>query len=462
MSRRAWANLWFVLLASAVLAGLTLPGLALSPSQWLTFGALTVLATLAQLFEAEAPGFQAYYPTLVLIFAGVLLLPPFLFVLLVIIPHLVEWAHKRLIHSPRLRAWYVQPFNIAMHIIAASAARWIYTLVDADFSLLHSPKGLLVITAAASTYVVVNHVLAGLFLVLARGVTWRESGILGVENLLTDFILLCLGFLIAVHWTQSPWLVLPALAPLALIYRALSVPRLKQEAQTDPKTGLWNARHFTTLFTAELERARRFSRPLALIIADLDLLRNINNTYGHLAGDTVLAGIGQIIRQTIREYDIAGRFGGEEFAIVLPEVGLTEARVIAERLRRAVEKALFEVTTSATPVKATMSLGVACSPIDAIGLLDLIHEADIAVYQAKLKGRNCVVCAADIPSATKLKHGIATDHRLESSPTAFNPRPDPTAHSASLRSDAPWHLVPTTGTPVLQHWRGTIGKPRGR
>jgi diguanylate cyclase (GGDEF)-like protein len=201
------------------------------------------------------------------------------------------------------------------------------------------------------------------------------------------------------------------------------IPQLKQEAQTDGKTGLWNARHFTKLFTAEMERAQRFNRPLTVIMADLDLLRNINNTYGHLAGDIVLSGIGQIIKENIREYDIAGRFGGEEFAIVLPETGPAEAQALAERLRAAVEVATFQVATSQTPISCTMSIGVACCPWDATTVTELIHEADVAVYQAKLRGRNCVICAADVPHSVKLEHAPSGERVSSPYNGSFSPRP---------------------------------------
>ena len=98
-----------------------------------------------------------------------------------------------------------------------------------------------------------------------------------------------------------------------------------------------------------MERAWRFNRPLSVIMADLDLLRNVNNTYGHLAGDVVLTGIGQLIRRTVREYDIPSRFGGEEFCIVLLEAGQAEAQAFAERLRQAVEATAFQVPTSRSP-----------------------------------------------------------------------------------------------------------------
>jgi two-component system cell cycle response regulator len=172
-----------------------------------------------------------------------------------------------------------------------------------------------------------------------------------------------------------------------------------------------------------MDRARRFGRPLALIMADLDLLRNINNYYGHLAGDQVLGGIGRIIRQTTREIDIAARFGGEEFTILLPATGPAEARSYAERLRQDVEAADFEVTTSPTPLRATMSLGVACFPLDATTPASLIHEADVAVYQAKLRGRNCVVSAPEVADSVE-PDSVPLEDRLHAPyAAAFNAWP---------------------------------------
>ena len=409
MSTRAWMYVCAVLAAGLALALLALPLPAQSPLQWLTFAALTILATLAQLFKAEVHSRQSYYATLVFIFAGVLLLPPILLTLLIAISCTIEWAKERLVNSPLLRAWYIQPFNIATHIIAGIVAQQIYLAINGTLMAFETTLAVLAVALAALTYTLCNHVLIGLALVLARGVSLHDSGILDLENLLTDLVLLCLGYTVAVLWTLNPWLIVPALAPLLLIYRALTIPLLKQEAQTDAKTGLLNARYFSKLFEAELERARRFNRPLALIVADLDLLRNINNTYGHLAGDVVLSGIGQNIRESIRDYDIAGRFGGEEFVIALPETGPREAHEVAERLRQTIADASFAVTTSPTPIRATMSLGVACFPDDANTQKNLIHAADVAVYQAKIQGRNRVVCSADVPHAIKTQHAEPGD-----------------------------------------------------
>jgi diguanylate cyclase (GGDEF)-like protein/putative nucleotidyltransferase with HDIG domain len=437
MSRRAWIYVLAVILAGAVLTALALPGASRTTSQWPVFGALVLLATLAQLFKARAPGHQSYHPALVFLFAGLLLLHPALFAFLVLACHAGEWAKERLLRSARLRAWYLQPFNIAMHIIAGWAAHWTIAGIDSIPFTAIIPSSVLSATAAAFVYVAVNHLVTGVALMLARGVSWRESGVLDVENLLTDLVLLWLGYVVASLWRTNPLLVLPALSPLLLMYRALMVPQLQKEARTDGKTGLLNARYFSECYATEMERAARFERPMAVIMSDLDLLRNINNTYGHLAGDQVLAGIGQTIRDTIGEFDLAGRFGGEEFAILLPEAELGDAMAFAEELRRNVDATEFDVATSSEPIHVTISLGVACFPQDAVSPTNLIHAADMAVYQAKLNGRNQVISASEVPHSAKL-NGTPLPDRLKN-PYApnFFPRPYPENDHTDSRSDPP-------------------------
>ena len=134
-------------------------------------------------------------------------------------------------------------------------------------------------------------------------------------------------------------------------------------------------------------------------MADLDLLRDINNTYGHLAGDAVLKGIAEVFRTQLRHYDVPARFGGEEFSILLPETSPEEAIEIAERIRREVAERAFDVETSSQPIRATVSIGVAAYPRDGQDANELIHQADLAVYRAKLQGRNRVLDATSEPLA---------------------------------------------------------------
>ncbi len=238
-----------------------------------------------------------------------------------------------------------------------------------------------------------------------------------LDSLLPDFILACLGILMALLWTIDPWWIGLALLPLVLMYQSLHVPQLKQEAETDSKTGLANARYFTKRGKALVAETARTAIPMAVIMADLDYLRTINNRYGHLAGDVVITGIAKIIRETIRDQDIAARFGGEEFIIALPGSDLISAAALGERICRMIEKTEF-ILASGEIIHATISIGVACFPHDGATLTDLTHAADIAVYYAKSLGRNRVVCTPDVPLTTKLDYLAATtDEPKPSVPT---------------------------------------------
>jgi len=170
--------------------------------------------------------------------------------------------------------------------------------------------------------------------------------------------------------------------------------RTGAEVRVDPKTGLYNARYFGAVFAEVLERSRRRHRPLALMMVDLDLLREVNNTYGHLAGDGVIRGVAEVFRAHLRIEDVPARFGGEEFSVLLPETSIDAALEIAERIRREVAERLFQVETVPEPIRATVSIGVSSFPADGMTQTDLIHHADLAVYRAKLQGRNRVVAAS--------------------------------------------------------------------
>jgi diguanylate cyclase (GGDEF)-like protein/putative nucleotidyltransferase with HDIG domain len=422
MSYRAWAYIWSIILGAVAFSVVSLLTFMTRPTQWLTFLLLTVLATWAQLYKIQAPKHVLFHATPIFLFAGILLLDPLLFILPVAISHGVEWIKERWIKSEHLRAWYLQPFNIAKNILAGMAAHLIYVAFDVHISMLPRPSEALLVTIGALVYLVVNNLLLGQALVLARGVSWRASGVFDIENLMSELVLLLLGGIVALLWQLSPAFVPLAVSPVLLIYRAMMVPKLKEEAQTDSKTGLLNARYLMKVLNEELERARRFGRPFTVIMADLDHLRQINNIYGHFAGDVVLSGVAKIVRETLHEYDIAGRFGGEEFMLGFPEADVVQAQVLAERVRMAIELSAFDVSTSPTPIKVTMSFGLACFPQDAVTLEDLIHEADAAVYQAKHQGRNQLVCAADVPHYTKVEYSIST--RKQNIPKASATLPD--------------------------------------
>jgi diguanylate cyclase (GGDEF)-like protein/putative nucleotidyltransferase with HDIG domain len=396
---------------------------------WFAFAVFATGAAFAQLFVVVAPrrgrnseGTLSYHTTGVFLLPAALLLAPPLAALVPVVQHLPEWLKKR-------QPWYIATFNIfnyTLTVLAALAVNsWILDLdgVISNTSARTAVAGLF----ASAVYVLVNHgVLAAMFR-LGRDISVRESGLFAGESISAEFVLAALGVGVASLWHSNPWLLPLVLAPIVLINRSLAVPALQLQARVDPKTALFNARHFAAALADELSRAERFRRPLALMMCDLDLLRDINNDHGHLAGDAVLRGVADVFREELRHYDIPARFGGEEFSILLPETSAAQAIEIAERIRRSFAARRFDVETSKTPIRATISIGVAEFPADATGADELIHEADLAVYRAKLQGRNRVLAASAESSLLTKPDG----QRLASVPDIdVQPQPPASARQA--------------------------------
>jgi diguanylate cyclase (GGDEF)-like protein len=166
--------------------------------------------------------------------------------------------------------------------------------------------------------------------------------------------------------------------------------RLHAQAIIDPLTGCRNRRGFDELLFPEISRARRHGRPLSLLLLDLDHFKSVNDDHGHAAGDHALRRIGRILQTTFRVSDSACRYGGEEFAILLPETAKAEACHVAERLRAVIDELEPDLQL---PRRLTASLGVASLPDDAADAAGLVSAADAALYAAKSGGRNRV-CAA--------------------------------------------------------------------
>ncbi len=175
---------------------------------------------------------------------------------------------------------------------------------------------------------------------------------------------------------------------LALQEQLLATQRLlREQASRDSLTGLWNRAMILEILERELARSRRERQPVAVILADLDHFKRINDTHGHLAGDCVLRQAGQRLRTALRPYDTVGRYGGEEFLVVLSGCGTSAALMLAERLRQAMEVELR--TDRDQALQTTLSLGVSVWDGRAT-TEELVRAADDALYEAKRSGRNCV------------------------------------------------------------------------
>ena len=370
---------------ATVLSVLVLPRLSIHDGRWGTFALLLGLATVAQLFIVEKPGGQSYRTAIVFIIAAAILLPAPFVVLLSALHYVPSWFRHKKKNVVRI-------FNVANTTIAALAA-WL-----AFHDLQHSDdiRYLVAGAAACLAFVAIIHVILALMLHFNSGKSLLETGLFSFESLSTDFALAALGVGVSVAWRANPWSIVFVVMPLLLIHRSLQVPQLQEEAKIDPKTGLLNAREYGFALDDELDRAARTGAPLSVLMTDLDLLRDINNNFGHLAGDAVIRGIATVIRGELRRYDIAARFGGEEFSVLLPSTPPEQALEIAERIRRAVEAARFEEETVAEPLCATLSIGIGAYPRDAVDAKGLVYAADLAVYEAKGRGRNRVVDFAQV------------------------------------------------------------------
>jgi diguanylate cyclase (GGDEF)-like protein/putative nucleotidyltransferase with HDIG domain len=385
------ARIYFMCVVAATAAA-TLPfmGRLQHTHHWVAFFILGSAAAVAQLFVVRTPRDQAYHTAIVFLIAAAFLLPPELVALMGIVQHVPEWLKMRY-------RWYLQTFNICNYVLGSMAVWFLAHRILAFGAIEHTGRIALAGLVCCVVFVAINHTVLALMLHFARGHTLRETGLFEAEHVATDLVLAALGVAAYAFWLSNPWLIPFAVAPLVLVHRSLAVPQLQAEARVDPKTGLFNARHFAAALSEEIGRAQRFERPMSLIMADLDLLREINNSYGHLAGDAVLKGIAEVFRAQLRHYDIPARFGGEEFSILLPETPPEQALEIAERIRRAVAQRTFDVETSSEPIRATVSIGVAGYPKDGTDANELIHQADLAVYRAKLQGRNRVLGASSEP-----------------------------------------------------------------
>jgi diguanylate cyclase (GGDEF)-like protein len=221
--------------------------------------------------------------------------------------------------------------------------------------------------------------------------------ILGREPMYNYLAELCMGLLVAFAATRDSLAVVIAVPLVILLQRSLRHAHLLGASRIDGKTGLLNAATWQREAAVQVTRANRTHTPLAVAILDIDHFKHVNDTYGHLAGDTVLAGLARAMQALLRDYDLTCRFGGEEFAILLPHTGADEAYQISERLRESLAKipVLAGHGGAGDLGTITVSIGVAAVHTTRRDLTDLLATADAALYEAKRSGRNLVRLAPE-------------------------------------------------------------------
>jgi diguanylate cyclase (GGDEF)-like protein len=247
--------------------------------------------------------------------------------------------------------------------------------------------------------------------------TWHE--------LQAVFVEVDIGAVLTLVIASAPQLIVVAFPTVLLMRRFVVYPVLIAQARVDAKTGLLNVSTWEAEAEVELSRAVRTRQPVSIALVDIDHFKSVNDTYGHLVGDRVLKAIANALATQSRDYDRVGRFGGEEFVLLLPQTVEGDATRIAERLRRFVEGMQIPIDErpEAPLVKVTISIGVTAMAQDVPrALTDLLAAADSALYQAKQAGRNRV--AAAVP---------ADDMGMQAALSRTAPAADPMA--AALAND---------------------------
>ncbi|MFJ7218186.1 diguanylate cyclase [Amycolatopsis sp. NPDC098790] len=327
--------------------------------------------------------------------AGVVLLPPAWVALLALVLYAHLWV--RVWRQVRTRPAHRFVASTAWAMLSCFAASSVLAVSGLHGTPLQTARGLFALCLAAAVFELVNVglVAAGIYLYTSQR---SAADLMGTwEDNAFELATLCLGGLAALALAEQPVLVVFVVAPLLLLHRYLLLKQqLQVAAVTDEKTGLLNTAGWHESAVREHARAQRRGSAgggFAVLMIDLDHFKRINDTYGHLTGDDVLAAVAVAISGSVRQGDTVGRFGGEEFVVLLPGIGRADVLGIAERVRAAVGELNVVISTGGGTVRVSglsVSIGVARFPDTGPALDDVLRSADAALYRAKEAGRNRV------------------------------------------------------------------------
>ncbi|MCP2365627.1 diguanylate cyclase (GGDEF)-like protein [Nonomuraea thailandensis] len=308
----------------------------------------------------------------------------------------------------RATVLYRRVFSSAAIGLAGCTASIVFHGLVEDPWVLSQGSGppILYAVLAAVLFSLLNIALIAIAAYIANPDTaWREV-LWDRESVMLDVVELCLGVIVSIGCGLNLGLLILALPPVVLLQRSLLHAQLQAAARTDAKTGLLNAAAWQREADTEIVRARRTGDTLALLIIDIDHFKRVNDAYGHLVGDQVLVGVASMLRSQLRDYDVVGRFGGEEFVVLLPGADIDEACQVAERLR--VRIGHMAIPVDDTLVRVTISAGVALMSVHGDDLIDLLTAADLALYRAKELGRDRVCIPAVQPPPRPLPNDPST------------------------------------------------------
>jgi diguanylate cyclase (GGDEF)-like protein len=413
--RHVLAVIFTVEILAVALTAVTLTRWPIARADWIIFAVLAVSSMIhleaARGIERVREAMRANAPFIdlksVWTFAAVLLLPVPLAVGLVVLTH----AHMRIrvVRTPTFR-WVYSAVTVILATHAAAAVLQVGLLPGVYPGLPGGWHGMLIVVLSGLARWFVNFALVVVIILLASPQTPGRTALGTIGGLVTEASGVSLGGVTALVVAHDPWYVLLIMPPLVLLHRSLMVHHYELAARTDEKTRLANALHWSEMARRELSRAARDDTSVGILMIDLDHFKQVNDTYGHLAGDDALKAVADAIRRESRDYDVAGRFGGEEFVLLLPGVTTENLLTRAERLRDRIKDLKVHTTGNGGRVEIanlTASIGAVTYPAGGSHLDTLLLAVDAALYDAKRTGRNrtCLATAVEkngqVPYARK-------------------------------------------------------------
>jgi diguanylate cyclase (GGDEF)-like protein len=394
---------WYV--AAVSIAAVAVIGVAAGLNSWrpsdlakfailLCCGMVSVAATPRIMYQY--PGMVRDFSTMWVLPAAVLLPPFYAAVMPIPLLAVMRWfVHRGVPHRA--------VFTAASIGLAYAGGSELFRLFPASFAGVAVGSGLHAVTwivAVTITELVANraqHFLVAGAVKLTDPTARMRDLDFNWQAFEVDFLKTDLAVLITLAVAVTPALVIVALPTVFLVRRFLEYPVLVAQSRVDAKTGLLNVSTWEREAESELSRSMRTRAPLALALVDIDHFKLVNDTHGHLVGDKVLKSVAQALTSHLRDYDRAGRFGGEEFVLLLAQTNENDACRIAERLRSHVADMVVPIDDrpNSPTVQLTISIGVTAMERGAVcELTDLLAAADSALYKAKQTGRNRIAVAA--------------------------------------------------------------------
>jgi diguanylate cyclase (GGDEF)-like protein len=408
-SLRREALVWVLVVDAAALAVIVLSawstiGTGVTGKQWIQFSVLAVASLLhleatrrIERRREMAKAGRSPYTNLksLWLFAGILLLPLSLVCVLVVLSFAYCWIR---VYGPTIA--YRKVYSVASSILPSAAAVAVLQAGGMGDTprLPTGPWSLLLVLVAGGAWWFINFGLIVTAIMLSAPDTPARTAL---GDLADQFVIaagLGLGTAVAALQTSFPWVVPVLMITVLALHQSLLLPQLRHAAMTDSKTGLATPTLWSATVPAELARAETLNTSVGLLMMDLDNFKQINDTYGHQAGDEALRAVGASIRGEVRAGDLVARVGGDEIAVLVPGAGQVELLDVAERIRTRLANLAVTVQHAGTGRTAVIdgipaSFGAAIYPEAGITMDQLVLAADAALLHAKQAGRNRVVTA---------------------------------------------------------------------